>query len=111
MISSVTLSATMDNGPHALTASVTVNDDGILEFGENFTVSLDDDPPPDGVMINTMSAQTIINLGDDGMSSHMQLKVFHLEKSSQRVGGGGGEGGIANCHGIFGGRGEEATPP
>ena len=70
-INSVTQPATMGGGMFTLTANVTVIDDTILEFDEEFTVFLDSSDPPFGVMIVSAQDTTTITLGDDGRLSYV----------------------------------------
>ena len=67
-IDPVTLAANMSNGTFTLLANVTLIDDMILEFAEEFTVFLDMSDPPFGVMFSGQLTTTV-NLGDDGMSA------------------------------------------
>lgn len=70
-VESVTLPATMSSVPMTFTlpANVTLIDDTILEFDEDFTVFLDTTiDPPFGVMYGSQVTTTVA-LGDDGMSA------------------------------------------
>ena len=69
-IDSVTQPATMGAGMFSLTANVTVIDDTILEFDEEFIVFLDMSMPPFGVSFSG-TLETTITLGDDGRLSHV----------------------------------------
>ena len=64
-VDSVTLYAPVGSGTFTLSSNVTLFDDTILEFGEEFTVFLDASNPPFGVTI-TASDTTTVSLGDDG---------------------------------------------
>ena len=66
-VDAVILNATMSSGTFTLSTNVTLIDDAILEFSEEFTVFLNGANPPFGVMIDGMFTTTIVTLGDDGM--------------------------------------------
>ena len=68
-IDPVTQPATVGGGMFSLTANVTVIDDTILEFNEEFVVFLNMSEPPFGVMFSG-TLETTVTLGDDGRLSH-----------------------------------------
>ena len=69
-VDSVTLEATMSSGTITLTTNVTLIDDTVLEFEEEFTVFLDESESPSAVMVDSSANTTTISLGDDGRLSH-----------------------------------------
>ena len=69
-VNSVTLEATMSNGTITLTTNVTLIDDTVLEFEEQFTVFLNQSDSPSAIMIDSSANTTTVTLGDDGMLTH-----------------------------------------
>ena len=69
-VNSVTLEAAMIRGTVTLTTNVTLIDDTVLEFEEQFTVFLNQSDSPSAIMIDSSANTTTFFLGDDGILTH-----------------------------------------
>ena len=73
-VNSVTLEAAMIRGTVTLTTNVTLIDDAVLEFEEQFTVFLNQSVSPSAIVIDSSANTTTFFLGDDGMLTQTTYK-------------------------------------